>query len=233
MSAKSCFLSLIATLFLSLTAVATELRGVILKVDAEKNQLTVEGRGLGVRGLTLTFALDKDVQILAGRKPAKLADLTPGRRVRVTYELQGERRVALLITLLGAPPTPAPPPVSPAGGGANLSGILRRISFTEREIVVVSTDAKGSVEVETTVSVPEDVKIAKDQKAVAFEDLKEGEPVVVQTDQRDGKLVARAILLGATSTVNKPPEPGPNNVQRLRTALKLIDVFLQMMESKR
>ena len=62
---------------------------------------------------------------------------------------------------------------------------------------------------------------AKDQKAISFEDLKEGEQVLVQTDKRDGKLIARAILLGATSSVNKPPEPGPNNVQRLRSALKL------------
>src|ERR1700752_4648743 len=101
MITKSCFLSLFGGLLLALPSLAAEFRGVIVKADPDTKQLTIEGRGLGVRGMILTFHLDKDSQIQIGRRPAAAADLSPGRRVRVTYELHGDRRVALLITLLG------------------------------------------------------------------------------------------------------------------------------------
>jgi hypothetical protein len=232
MTAKHSFLGLVVGLLLGLPASAAEVRGVIVKADGDKNQLTIEGRGLGVRGAIMTFQIDKETQIQAGHKPLKMADLITGRRVRITYELQGDRRVALVITLLGLQPGSALPAVPPATNGTNLSGILRRVSFSEREIVVISSDAKGNVEVETPVWVPEDTKITRDQKAIPFEELKEGDAVLVQIEKRNGKLAAKAILLGAPGNVNKPVEPGQNNIQRIRQALKMIDIVLQMMEQK-
>ena len=226
MSTKNCIFSLFAGLVLSMTASAAEVRGVILKVDAEKNQLTIEGRGLGVRGAIMMFQLDKDTQIQVGRKPTTVADLTSGRRVRITYEIQGDRRVALLITLLGGSPPAAAP-----DGGNSVSGILRRVNFTEREIVVVSP-GKGDGEVETTLSVPEDAKITKDQKAISFDDLKEGDQVLVQVEKHDSRLVAKSIQLGVATNANTNAESGQHSIEKIRRALKLVDLLLQMMEQK-
>jgi Domain of unknown function (DUF5666) len=228
MITKSCLLSLFASLLLGLPSLAAEFRGVILKADPETKQLIVEGRGLGVRGIILTFHLDKETQIQMGRKPATAGDLSTGRRVRVTYELHGDRRVALLITLLGGQ-SPAPPVSSAPGNADNLSGTLRRVSFTEREVVVIAPGPNGG-EVETTVTVPADVKITKDQKEIPFDDLKEGDQVLVQVEKRDGKLVAKSIQLGVTANAQPSAGPSQNNIAQLRRALKLIDAFLQMME---
>lgn len=224
MSAKVYFLSASVSLLLGLSVQAAEIRGVILKADADKNQLIIEGRGLGVRGALMTFQLAKDTPILAGRKPARLSDLSPGRRVRVAYEIQGDRHVALLITLLGAPPSPA--------AESPVSGILRRVSFTDREIVVISPGVNGGQEAETILSVPEDVKITKDQKAIPFDDLKEGEQVLVQVEKREGKLLAKSIQLGAKATPNASGEAADNKIEKVRGALKMLDFFLRMMEQK-
>ena len=232
MNTKSCLLSLFASLLLSLTASAAEIRGVILKADAAKNQLTIEGRGLGVRGAVVTVQLDTETQIQVGRRPAKVVDLTPGRRVRVVYDFKGDQRVALLITLQGGQPNPAPPAIAAAGKGDSVSGTLRRVSVTEREIVVIGPPTKGGEEAETTVSVPADVQITKDQKAIPFEDLKEGDPVLVQIEKRDNKLWAKSIQLGIPANANPNPEPGQNQIERIRKALKLIDFVLQMMDQK-
>ena len=232
MSTKSCFLSLFASLLLGLTAGAAEFRGIILKADLEKHQVTVEGRGLGVRGVIMTFQLEKDTQIQVGRKPVQRADLVPGRRVRVAYELQGDRRIALLVTVLGGQPSPAPPATASPSGADSVSGIVRRVSLTEREVVVISPGSKGGGEIETTLSVPDDVKVLKDQKTVSFDDLKEGDQVLAQTEKRDGKLVAKSIQIAATASTAANPEPGQRKIQKLRSALKLIDLFLQMMDQK-
>src|SRR5207245_4115064 len=141
-------------------------------------------------------------------------------------------RVAVLITLQGGLSGPAPPPASAAGTANSVSGILRRVSFTEREIVVISPAAKAGAEVETIVAVPEDIKIAKDQKAISFDNLKEGDQVLVQVEKRDGKLWAKSIQLGAATNANTNPEASQNKIKRLREALKLIDFVLQMMDQK-
>jgi hypothetical protein len=232
MSAKSCFISLFTSLLLSLTASAAEIRGVILKVDAEKNQVTIEGRGLGVRGAIMTFQLDKDTQIQVVRKPAKVADLSPGRRVRVAYEFHGDQRIALLITQLGGPPSPASPAVSASSSANSVSGTLRRVSFTEREIVLISPGTTGGGEVETILSVPEDAKITKDQKAISFDELKEGEQALVQLEKRDDKLLAKSIQLGATANANPTGQPGQSKIEQLRKTLKLVDFILQMIDQK-
>ena len=72
MTAKTCFLGLFIDLFVAFSAQAADVRGVVLKVDAEKNQLTIEGRGLGVRGAIMAIQLDKNTQIQAGGFSAAL-----------------------------------------------------------------------------------------------------------------------------------------------------------------
>jgi hypothetical protein len=146
--------------------------------------------------------------------------------------VHGDRRVALLVTLLGAAPSSAPSAEAAVNAGNTVSGILRRVSFTEREIVVISPAKKGEGEVETILSVPEDVKITKDQKAISFDDLKEGEQVLVQAEKRDGKLVAKSIQLGVTASPNSNPEPAQNKIEKVRGALKMLDFLLRMMEQK-
>ncbi|HLJ95715.1 MAG TPA: hypothetical protein VKU02_21240 [Gemmataceae bacterium] len=232
MNTKICFLGFVTSFLLSLPATAAEMRGIILKADVTKNQLTIEGRGLGVRGAIVTLQLEKDTQIQLNRKPAVLADLSPGRRVRVVYDVHGDQRVALLITLQGGPPSQAPSEMSPSGNANSVSGILRRVSFTEREIVVVTPAAKEGGDVEVIVSVPEDTKIAKDQKAIAFDELKEGDQVLVQIEKHDGKLLAKSIQLGAIAQVPANPDSGQHHIERIRKALKLIDFVLQMMAQK-
>ena len=232
MGAKTCSLSLFASLLFSLTSPAAEIRGIILKVDAEKNQLTIEGRGLGVRGLIMTFQLDKDTRVQFGRKPAQVADLSPGRRVRVVHDSSGERPKALLITLVGGQPSSVPPPVTESGGNS-VAGLLRRVSFSDREIVVISPATKAGGEIETTISVPEDAKIARDQRVISFDDLKEGDQVLVQAEKRGSKLVAKSIQLGIAAIPAQNAEPGHrNNIEQVRKALKLLDAFLQIMEQK-
>src|SRR2546426_8937630 len=94
MFTKSYAFSLLACLVLALTASAAEIRGIIIKADAGTNELTVEGRGRGVRGKMITFRLDAKTDIRVGTQPGRVADLVSGKRVRISYELQGSDRVA-------------------------------------------------------------------------------------------------------------------------------------------
>src|SRR5207248_11205841 len=114
-------------------------------------------------------------------------------------EMQGDEPVAIRITMASplfssesnaAPPTIAKK-VSP--DGSPVTGILRRVSLTDRAIVVVGPGLSKTSEMETTLIVPKDVKVSHHQQAARFEDLKEGEAVVVSGEMRDGKLVAKSI----------------------------------------
>src|SRR5581483_3839551 len=180
MSIKHLLTSLLALLLVSVTASAAEVRGVVTRLDPEKKELILEGRGAGARGLVLDFMLGPDVRVEfgIGRQPGQLADLAPGRSVRVTFDLQNGRRVVQVIHVVGARPAggvAAPSSPAPAPGGANtIAGFLRRVALTEREIVVI-LPAQAGMELETTLAVPEDVKCTRDQKPIPFEGLKEGE----------------------------------------------------------
>ncbi len=231
MTAKSCVLGLMAALILALQAPAEEVRGVIIKADAGKKELILEGRGKGARGRSMTFLVDKDTQILIGKQPGQMADLVAGKRARVTYEFQGGRRVATLIMLHGA--APAASEIMPVPKDANaVSGVLRRVALTDREIVVISPAAQGKTEKETTLAVPENAKITKDQKAIRFDDLKEGQQVVVHPEKQGGKLVAKSIEVGAASKTNMPGAGGGPRTEKLRQILKMIDAYLEQAAQK-
>jgi cold shock CspA family protein len=219
--------SLIAALTLTFAVSAAEIRGVVVRV--EKDRLVLEGRGAGVRGMPLIFDLDKDTEVLFGRQPGAVADLTPGRRVRLQLEDRGGRPVARVIHVLGARPQPAGPmaPTDPN----TIGGTLQRVAFTDREIVVIGPGPQGP-ETETTIAVPETVKIQKGDAVLGFDSLKEGEPVQVRTEKRDGRLSAVAIQVGPGSFSAPAPER-PNFLPRLRQALQMADKLLEQMEKNR
>jgi hypothetical protein len=201
---------------------ADDIRGVIAKVDPAKKELIVEARGKGVRGLPIAFVLGSDTEILVDRKPATVADLRPNARVRVLYEMRDGKRVALGITAHGGA-KPSSPAAMPADD-KTVIGKLIRVALTDREIVILSPGPRE--EIETTLAVPENAEIKKDQKAIKLEDLKEGERVAVRTDKRDGKLIAMSIQVGGVAPT------GDRKIERLRQLLKLADELLQKAEQE-
>jgi hypothetical protein len=205
--------------------VAPEVRGVISRVDLDKMELQLEGRGLGVRGMPLTFTLDKDTQVLFGKDAGALSDLAVGRRARIAAEQQEGRSLAKVIHVVGA--RPAAPATRPDGNA--VTGVLQRVAQTDREIVVIGPGARGP-ETETTISVPEAAKILNGDKAMPFEELKEGVKVTVQVEKRDGRLVAVTVQAGAGAAA---PAGQSNVIPRLRMLLWLADQVLDRIEKER
>src|SRR5215831_15798349 len=151
-------------------ALAGDIRGVLVRVDLDRHEVQIEGRGSGRRGVGMTLTYGKDTQVLFGREAGNLSDLTPGRRVRVVYD--GPRAVSVAVLGLRRPrgadvqprgPVPAPGPKEDAN---TVSGMLQRVSYAEREVVVIGPGAKGP-ETETILSVPKDVRVVKDGKSIA------------------------------------------------------------------
>jgi hypothetical protein len=205
------------------TNAAAEIRGIVTRIDPAKNELVIEGRGKGVRGLPIAFALGSATEVLVDRKPGKVADLHPGGRVRVLYDMRDGKRVALAITAHGGM-KPDPSVAMPADENT-VVGKLIRVALTDREIVILSPGQRE--EVETTLAVPESAQIKKDQKAIKLEDLKEGERVEVQTDKRDGKRIATSIQVGGVAPTRD------RRIERLRQLLKLADELLEKAERER
>jgi hypothetical protein len=230
MTIRGFVLTVLTTLALAAAAGAAEVRGVLSKVDLDRNEITLEGRGKGARGMTYTFAVDKDTQILLGGEAAALKDLAPGKHVRIFYETRGDRTVALTIKgfafAFAAPATGSPAPLPHTDPNA-VTGTLQRVAYTEREIVVVGADPKGG-ETETTFRVPMDVKITRDTKAIQFDDLKERERVAVTAEKRDGKRTATAIQVG-----DAPPPAAPKKGSRLERILEIAGQVMQMADKMR
>jgi hypothetical protein len=216
---------LITVLGITQAAPCAEIRGRIGKVDLDKKELVFEP--LGRRVMPLTLALDKDTQVLFGKQVATPDDLPVGRRAQVEYEERDGRLVAQVIHVNGARPARPAAPAAPMGEG--LAGVLQRVALTDREIVVIGPGAKGP-ETETTILVPEAAKIARGDKAVAFDALKEGESVLVQTEKRDGRLAAVSIQVGpgGAAPMNEKCDPIP----RIRRILKIVDQVLEEIERK-
>jgi hypothetical protein len=199
MSAKCLAAASAMLLFIGGKVFAEEVRGVIAKVDPDKKLLVLEGKNRGFKGLVLHLKLRDDTEVMVGRKPAKIGDLVPGKRARVLFETQGTERVAIRISVAGSlssADSPSPPPTIAKklpSEGSPVAGTLRRISLTDREIVVISPGRARNSETETTFLVPDNVKVVRNQRAIRFEDLREGEQVSVSGANQDGKLVAQTI----------------------------------------
>lgn len=228
MTASRCVLALLAGLALAVAASAATVRGVLIRVDPAKKVIELEGRGLGVRGATLTFALSAEARVMFGDQAGTLADLEVGRRVRVEFEADGDHKVALVIHVLGT--RPASPAVAvPAANGDAVTGVLRRVGYSDREIVVVGPGAKGP-ETETSVDVPESARIVRDGKAATLDDLKEGDAVTVQVEKKDGRALALSIRVGAGPA--STAKPASKVIPRIRIILKVVDQVLQSMEDR-
>ncbi len=106
--------------------------------------------------------------------------------------------------------------------------MLRRVSYAERELVVIGPGEKGP-ETETVVGVPADARVFKDGKAIPFDELTDGVEAAVQVDRRGGKLLARQVQVGDAP----PPEAAETRLSRARRLLKLADRILEMVEGMR
>jgi len=219
----------LATAFLMLgsTALSAEVRGTIVRVDVQHKQVEVEVRSRGLRGQTVSIQIDGKTAIHFSRDAGQLSDLAAGQRVHVVYESRDGQRVAVSFNVRGGRPATAPPAATATANG--VAGTLRHVDYTEREIIIVAPDPKSKDEKQIAVLVPESAKITKSDKALKFDDLKEGESVAVQFQMRDGKRTASAIEVGAT-TVKAASSPNSSRVERLRRVLQLVDALLQMAD---
>jgi hypothetical protein len=222
-------LGLVLGLACGAAAWADEVRGRIVGVDLDKHQVRIEGRARA-RGQTLTLLLDDKTQVSFGNQAATAVDLAVGRRARVVYEDRDGKKVATSIRVLGLlPAANRTAPAAPADANT-VTGTLLRVAPTERELVVVGPGAKGP-ETETTVTVPEGVKIVKGDKALTIDVLKEGEQVTVKVDRRAGRPVAVSVHVGPLPAAAAAAER-PNVIPRLRMALQIADQILQQMEQQ-
>jgi Cu/Ag efflux protein CusF len=235
MTALRFSLSLTATLVFLTAASAEEARGRILKIDPDKKEMRLGGLAPW-RGAVLDLKIGAKTEIFLGGQPATLNDLTPGQRVRVVFEQRDGKVVARTVRSLGLMRLLQPPlarPAAPLKEGEGVSGTLQRVALTDREIVVIGPGAKGA-QTETTIVVPEGTAITRDSKKIAFDDLKEGEPVTVKTESRKGQLTATSVQAGkvAAAAPAGPTMPRRDFIPRLRQALKLANELLREMEEQ-
>jgi hypothetical protein len=216
MNPRGFTLAVLCPLLLAGASAAAEVRGILSKVDLDRHEIVLEGRGRGARGVTFTFTVDRDTKVMFGDEPGRLDDLAAGKRVRISFEHQGNEDVALLIRALGKPPahSAAAAAAAPAAPADAITGTLLRVAYTEREIVVVGPGPKGP-ETETTLAVPDKVPVTHGDRAISFDDLKEGEKVAVTAAKRDGKLTATAIYAGGAVPKGAPKGDKVEKVMRI------------------
>ncbi|HBI41626.1 MAG TPA: hypothetical protein DDY78_02055 [Planctomycetales bacterium] len=227
-------LALIAGLTLAAAAPAEVMRGVVTRVDLDKKELDLEGRVGGVRRVMTTFALSDKTSVLFGDHAGAPTDLMKGLRVRIEFEepsfvaqvihvLNGRRPAAAVV------PDVPPVPAVPMDGDA-LTGVLRRIGYSDREVVLVGPGPKGA-ETETTVAVPAAAKIVKDGKDATLDDLKEGDGAAVQVEAKDGRPSALSIQVGP-GVAPVPEKRGAKMLPKIRKALQMVDQLLKGMEDR-
>ncbi|CAN5560224.1 hypothetical protein BH10PLA2_BH10PLA2_03610 [soil metagenome] len=146
---------------------------------------------------------------------------------------------------------PQPIPAAPAGQNA-VSGMMRRVSRTDREIVLLGDPTPGKPPSEVTVFVPNEAQITRDQQAIQFDDLKEGEPAVIMALPKNGRLEAQAVIIGQPPAGGIPAAPAPqaipgapipqaipggappmqgeSKITKIRDALRLLDGILQQFD---
>lgn len=233
MTALRFALSLAAGMFLIAAAAADEARGRIVQIDSDKKAIRLETRR--PRGL-LDVKIDDKTEILIGGQAAKLSDLSPGRRIRVVFEVRGGKATAQSIRSFGLnllqPQQPAAPQPPPLKAGDGMAGTLRRVSSVEREIVLIGPGAQGA-ETETTIAVPEKTAITREGKKISLDELKEGESATVKTESHKGKLTAVSIQIGQAAPAKPAAPPRRNLIPRLRQALQRADELLREMEDQR
>ena len=138
-------LALTAGLTLAAAAPAAEVRGVVSRVDMDKKELVLEGRGLGVRGAVLVFTLPDQTPVMFGDQARTLSDLEVGRRVRVQYDVDDGRQVVRAIHVLGGPSGGGAVAghALPTTGDAAPTGVLRHVGYSDREVTVIGPAPRG------------------------------------------------------------------------------------------
>jgi hypothetical protein len=222
-------LGLLAGLACTLTAAAAEVRGRIARVDLDKNELQLETRRL-LRSQTMTLTLGPKTEVLFGKQAGALTDLAAGRRARISYEDREGRPFAQVIHVVGLRPTPTPTPAPAKADGNAVTGVLRRVALTDREVVVIGPGPKGP-ETETTVAVPEGVRITRGDKAIAFDALREGERVQVSVERKRGQAVALSIHVGPGAPAAMPERA--DLIPRVRRVLRAADAILEQIDKSR
>ncbi len=232
MTNHRCVLALTAVLAASAAVSAAEVRGVVARFDPDKKELVLEQRGRGLRGTLLLFTLPDQTQVLYGDQPGALSDVEVGRRVRVEYETTDGQRMVQAIHLLGGPrpagtatSAPTPPPAADS-----LTGVLRRVGYSDREVTVIGPGAKGA-QTETTVAVPESARVMKNGKEETLDDLKEGDAATVLLEKKEGPPSAASITVGPGGAAAGEKKNNPA-IPKLRRLLKIADQILQGMEKK-
>jgi hypothetical protein len=213
-------LGLMTALVLAGPGYAAEMRGIVSKVDLEKNELILEGKGKA-RGHAYTFNLNKDTRVLFGSEQFTVADLAVNRKVVITFDERNTNNVALIIKVAG----PKPEAKTPAGAEAP-AATVKLIALSEREIVVAAPFSQGG-ESEKTYVVPKDAKITRNDMPIQLEDIKEGDRVVVDAETHDGKDIARSIRIGGKAVTAKKKDMKPEDL------MKWVRTFLQMAEQAR
>jgi hypothetical protein len=213
-------LSVLVSGLLTSAISAAEINGVIAKFDPEKKELLVEGRGKA-RGLTFRFALTDDTRVLFGSKPGAVADLLADKRIRVAFDEQDGKQLAVAIHCLYAQPKTK----TEQKTGDGLTGSVKLINRTEREVVIA-----GSGNAETTLLLPENAKIDRAGKEITLDEVKEGEGAQAEAEQKDGKWVARALHLGGTSA---PAPAKDDKAARREKVMKILETVFQELQRMR
>jgi len=228
MSARPFLVAVTSVLLLAPLAQAEQMRGVVSEVNGARKQLVIEGRGIGKRGKIFTFTMATDAAVLLGNDRGKLEDLASGQSVVIQFDTKDGQRIAIKVQ---GPATPAAKRPAAQAAENVLTGVLRRVALTEREIVVAVVGADGK-EVYTSLPVAANAKIVRDDKEIKFDDLKEEERAAVRMEVRDGKKVAVDIRVGkAAVAVAVAADPNaPSTVTKLRMALRIADQLLEMVE---
>ena len=221
MNARPYLTGLTVILILPAALAAADVRGYIVSVDVNKGEVVLDK--VKPKKADTTFTVTDKTPVLYGKTPGAVKDLPLGRLVTVEFDERDGRRVVTMIRVTGRPPV-----VNAAADSSTVSGTLRRVALTDREIVVIGPGARGS-ETETTIAVPETTRVLRDGKAIPFDELMEGEAVTVTVEKRDGRLSAMTLQAGMAVAMAKES----NFVPKLRLALRIADAILQQMEKQK
>jgi hypothetical protein len=248
MTRFSLLLTPAMVLLLAISVQAAEIRGRIAKVDLKTKEVRVEGTLL-YRGQNLTLIYTPDTRILFRNDPGEAKDLATGVRARVFYELGPDNKpVAQVIRVSGSKPDrPAPDTSSPATpapsrpaasapaerrGDKQISGMLRRVALTDRELVVIGPGEQGP-KTETTIKVPEDAPVFRDGQPIPYEQLREEEKVTVDVRRQGKGWVAltvhagKVVLARGGAPARKPRE---DTLSKIRRGLQIADAILGIVQ---
>lgn len=220
--------SLVLLLACGLPALADEVRGVVTRIDPDKKVMEIETRGRRLRRVPMSFEIGKETSVTVGQQQADLASLQPGDRVTVWFDSHDRKHVATRIRTLGLRLWVA----NAAKGGSPenmVAGTLARLDAKDREITIMSPDPSGEGQSEVKLKVDESAHVSRDQKPASLEDLKEGDHILVRTNDGAEKQTALEIQAGKFSL---PADVPASRRERLRQIFEAADRLLQQMSGQ-